>query len=255
MKIRIASLVCCMLLFAATANAGTLTYERANQLYHNQQYTEALELYNQMINEGMVNASVYYNAGNTYFKLKKMGWAVWCYEKALQLQPSNSCIKENLLLTRKKIASPFNSTSNNPISWFKYIVNLHSQNNWALGALLFFTLAMLFVILKKRLKLHPFFIAIRKLFWLLFIIYLIGTISNYVFHKICKFGIILENTILYNNPKEKGLQKPTATEGTKVQILQTVKGSILNVGKYKVQLPSGKVAWVEQQCMGTLATN
>jgi ribosomal protein L2 len=60
---------------------------------------------------------------------------------------------------------------------------------------------------------------------------------------------------LYNNPKEKGLQKPTATEGTKVQILQTVKGSILNVGKYKVQLPSGKVAWVEQQCMGTLATN
>ena len=83
MKIRIACLVWCMVVFAATANAGTLTYERANQLYHNQQYTEALELYNQMINEGMVNASVYYNAGNTYFKLKKNGLGCLVLRKSI----------------------------------------------------------------------------------------------------------------------------------------------------------------------------
>jgi tetratricopeptide (TPR) repeat protein len=249
---RIVIIFICVLASMHWANAGTLTYERANQLYHNQQYTEALELYNQMINEGMVNASVYYNAGNTYYKLKKMGWAVWCYQKALQLEPNNISSKENLLLAQKKIASPLFVASNSPIDWLQLGVNFHSQNTWALGALLFFTLAMLLIILKKRIVIPPFFIAIRKMCWLLFTIYFIGTIGHYLFHKICKYGVILENTILYNNPKEKGLQKEESTEGIKVQILQAIKGSVLNAGKYKVQLPNGRIAWVEQQFVGKL---
>jgi tetratricopeptide (TPR) repeat protein len=217
---------------------GTLTYERANQLYHNQAYIEALELYNQMIAEGLVNASVYYNAGNTYYKLNKMGWAVWCYEKAQILQPNNISIQENLQLALRKINSPLQKEN---IKSFDKII-----------ALLFFLLAMLLLIVKKLKTIHPIFIALRKLSWVLFIIYFIGMVGYYFFHKLYKYGIVVENTILYNSPKEKGLNKASETKGLKVQILSFVKGGIMNKSKYQLKLNNGNMVWIDADVLKAL---
>jgi tetratricopeptide (TPR) repeat protein len=233
--------------------AGTITYERANQLYHNQAYAEALELYNQMIAEGLVNASVYYNAGNTYYKLNKMGWAVWCFEKAQMLQPNNISIQENLQLAIRKINSPLSTSSSQSVeSFFQKIVQFHAQNTWCYIALLFFCIAMAFLIIKQLRLIHPIFIAIRKLSWFLFTIYFIGALGNYVCYKMYKYGILVEDTILYNAPKEKGLHKVANSKGIKVQILQFVKGTILNGDKYKIKLPNSNIVFVDANALQAL---
>jgi tetratricopeptide (TPR) repeat protein len=246
----------CVCIFCASSTllyAGTLTYERANQLYHNQEYAEALELYNQMIAEGLVNASVYYNAGNTYYKLNKMGWAVWCYENAQILQPNNVIVQENLQLAIRKINTPLQKqTTKSFESIIQNILQFHPQNNWAIGSLSFFLLAISLLIIKKLKAIPPIFIALRKLSWILFGIYFIGTIGHYVFHKIFKYGIIVENTILYNSPKEKGLHKASQTKGIKVQILSFVKGGILNENKYKIKMENGNIAWVDENTLKAL---
>ena len=232
---------------------GTITYETANQLYHNQQYTEALDLYMQMINEGVVNASVYYNAGNTYYKLNKFGWAVWCYDKALQYNPNNNIYKENLLLTTNKLSNKTNTNTNNIfINAIKKYLFFHSLNMWAIGSFLFFTIAILLVIIKKFIKLPSVFIVLRKLMWLAFSIYFIGMIGQYLFIKFYKYGIIIQNTILFNSPKEKGLNNVSNTEGLKVQILQFVKGGFLNGNKYKVKMPNGNIVWVDENSLKPL---
>jgi tetratricopeptide (TPR) repeat protein len=248
-------LFCIFLLSIASTSlqAGTLTYERANQLYHNQAYAEALELYNQMIAEGLVNASVYYNAGNTYYKLNKMGWAIWCYEKAQLLQPNNISIQENLQLAIRKINTPLHKESTSTIeNIILNVLQLHQQNTWAIGALLFFLSAMCLLIIKKIRAIHPAFIALRKLSWLLFMIYFTATIGYYIFHKMYKYGVIVENTILYNGPKEKGLNKTSQTKGIKVQILSFVKGGMMNVSKYKIKLANGSTAWVDANTLKAL---
>jgi tetratricopeptide (TPR) repeat protein len=244
------------IIFLASSNTmlgGTLTYEKANQLYHNQQYAEALELYNQMIAEGVVNASVYYNAGNTYYKLNKMGWAVWCFEKAKQTQPNNSIVQENLVLALQKSNQKTTTGSQQTtLQMMQSLLQFHQQNTWAIGAFIFFFIAMFFLILKKLKAIHPFFIALRKLSWVFFIIYFVGTIGHYVFHKLYKYGIIVEDTILYNGPKEKGLNKATSNKGSKVQILSFWKGGVLNASKYKIKLANGNVVWVEASMLKIL---
>jgi tetratricopeptide (TPR) repeat protein len=233
--------------------AGTITYEKANQFYHNQQYAEALDLYNQMINEKVVNASVYYNAGNTHYKLGKMGMAIWCYQKALQLDPTNVLISENLQLTQQKVQTKA-ATGNAfvPIAMIKKALYFHSANRWAVGAIGLFFVAMAIYVLRKMYKMHPIFIALQRLSWYVAGIYLIATIGRQVFDKTCKYAVITENTILYNNPKEQGLQKPEQTEGLQVQVISFTKGSVMNASKYKVRLQSGREAWVEESVIKVL---
>jgi tetratricopeptide (TPR) repeat protein len=234
------------LLCVNNAYAGTLTFERANQLYHNQQYTEALELYSQMIHEGVVSESVYYNAGNTYFKLNQLGNAVWCYEKAKQFNTDNLLVNENLAYVKSKLSK---EAIPPPSNMFKTKVGKllfkYTNNQLAIFALIAFVIGTLIFFIRKIKMMPVLFMVFRKVSLFLFMIFLSGAIGQYVFIKKYKYGIIITDTILYNNPKEKGLQKKQATQGCKIEIIDFSKGTVLNPSKYKIRRPNGLENWVD----------
>jgi tetratricopeptide (TPR) repeat protein len=233
------------MLLHTTVQAGTVMYEEANKLYHNKQYDEAANLYMQIINDGYCSCSVYYNAGNSYYKSKHLGMAVWCFQKALQYEPGNALIKENLQLTNSKLSASFKKTREwIGIKWIRNILEFHTLNKWCFGAWLFFTIAVLFLIFKKIKDLAPFTIALRKLSWLLFFGYTIGAVSNYLFQKMYKHGIVVNNAILYNNAQDKGLGSSQATEGIRVRIIKLEKGQGTQPSKYNIQMPNGTEAWI-----------
>jgi hypothetical protein len=235
-----------LLLLQASAFAGTVMYEEANKMYHNKQYDEAASLYMQIINDGYCSCSVYYNAGNSFYKSKHLGMAVWCYEKALQYEPTNPIIKENLQLTNSKLSASFKKLHEwFGIKWIRNILDFHTLNKWCFGAWLFFTLAILFLFVKKIKDLPPFTIGLRKLCWVLFFGYTIGAVSNYLFTKMYKHGIVINNAILYNTPTEKGLGTSQATEGVRIRILKLFKAQGPERGKYNVQMPNGTEAWID----------
>jgi pentatricopeptide repeat protein len=249
---RILLLVVAVLL-CAQGFAGTLTFERANQLYHNQQFTEALELYNQMIREGVVSESVYYNAGNTHYKLKQYGHAVWCYEKAKQFTHNNILINENLALVKTKLNNSSKLQSTNVFkSKLGKLLFYFTSNQLAIFALLAYGFSLLIYAIKKYRNIHPIFIAIRKMSFFAACLALGFAVGQYIFIKKYKYGIVVTNTILYNNPKESGLQKAQKTQGWKVQILEFLKGSLLNSNKYKIRLPDGTQKWVEANAINIL---
>ncbi len=247
--------ISCLIVFFAMkkSRAGSLTYERANQLYHNQAYAEANELYLQMITENVVNGSVYYNAGNSFFKLNKFGQAVWCFKKALQWEPSNIAFQENLAIAQKKIGkSKLGKRSQNPLLWWQQIVNMWQASTWGWGAFICFSLAILIVVIKKWWRLPAFFIGIKKLSMFLFFAFLIGLIGNYLYNKLFTFGIVVANTILYKSPTEKSIDKPAKTEGLQVRIIGKSAEGILNKSKVKIQLPNGEEGWVEAEMVKEL---
>ena len=75
-------------------------FQRANALYDGGEYERAAELYVQLVDAGMADASLFYNLGNAYYKLGAIGPAVLYYERARRLEPRDGDVNANLSLTR-----------------------------------------------------------------------------------------------------------------------------------------------------------
>lgn len=76
-------------------NPQSLFYQ-ANAFYENGRYAEAAGLYLNLIRSGYESGNLYFNLGNTYFKLGRRGLAVLYYEKAKRLIPHDADLKANL---------------------------------------------------------------------------------------------------------------------------------------------------------------
>jgi len=85
--------VCC---FAQEAQFDyRLACARANSLYRENKYDQALQGYESVIARGFESGNIYYNIGNCYFKKGALGKAAVSYERAGLLIPRDSDLKSN----------------------------------------------------------------------------------------------------------------------------------------------------------------
>ncbi|MFD2434094.1 tetratricopeptide repeat protein [Mesonia maritima] len=76
-------------------NADAL-FEKATAQYNDGNYDAAISSYEQILKEEKVSASLYYNLANAHYKLNHIAPSIYYYEKALQLNPNDADIKNNL---------------------------------------------------------------------------------------------------------------------------------------------------------------
>jgi len=79
------------------------TFRFANTLYGQGKYREAAEEYENILNKGWESGNIYYNLGNAYFKLGRMGEAILNYEKAKRLIPRDAELNANLKFALSKV--------------------------------------------------------------------------------------------------------------------------------------------------------
>jgi pentatricopeptide repeat protein len=89
-----------VLMIALRAVAGADDFERANALFDEGKFTEAKQIYEQMVAEGNWSANLFYNLGNADFRLGAPGVAALNYERALALAPTHPEASMNLKLLR-----------------------------------------------------------------------------------------------------------------------------------------------------------
>ena len=87
-------------LAAAAPTTPQTTFFRANTLYTQGQYAEAVEAYEAMLQSGLVSGNLYFNLGNAYFKAGQVGKAVLNYERARRFLPSDPDLAANLGFAR-----------------------------------------------------------------------------------------------------------------------------------------------------------
>ncbi len=75
---------------------------QANDAYRAGDYNKAYEAYEKLAQE-IKSAELYYNLGNSAFKMKKLGLAILNYERARKLDPRNPDILENLRYAKSLI--------------------------------------------------------------------------------------------------------------------------------------------------------
>jgi tetratricopeptide (TPR) repeat protein len=80
-----------------------VVFARANQLYEEGRYQEAVAKYEEILASGLKNGRVYYNLGNAYFKQEKLGLAILNYERSHRLMPRDEDVEANLAYARSQI--------------------------------------------------------------------------------------------------------------------------------------------------------
>jgi len=75
--------------------------EEAAKLYNLERYDEAAALYEQILRNGRHSAGLYFNLGNTHYKMGRLGPSIFYYEKALLLRPGDKEVQQNLRFARQ----------------------------------------------------------------------------------------------------------------------------------------------------------
>lgn len=75
-------------------------FRQANQQYQESNFEAALEIYQKILDSGYESGVIFYNIGNTHFKLGELGRAILNYERAQRLMLRNQDVKANLALSR-----------------------------------------------------------------------------------------------------------------------------------------------------------
>ncbi|KPL07505.1 hypothetical protein AMJ85_09375 [candidate division BRC1 bacterium SM23_51] len=102
-------------------------FDTANNHYQNKQFKEALAEYRRLIDAGIRDPVLFYNAGNAYVQLGQNGRAVAMYERALRWAPRDQGARRNLAHVRPTGASPAPFVLWRP---FLFLRDLLSLNEW-----------------------------------------------------------------------------------------------------------------------------
>ena len=84
------------------SRADEAAVSAANNLYETGHYTEAVQIYEQLIDQGYRDSAIFYNLGNTYFQQKDYARAILNYRRASLLEPRDRHIQDNLELAQEK---------------------------------------------------------------------------------------------------------------------------------------------------------
>lgn len=225
---------------AQTENESFLS---ANDLYKNNKFEEAVALYQKIESNGLVSTELFYNLGNSFYKLNKVGPSIYYYEKALKLDPLNVDVKNNLVFAKRLALDNIEELPKSIFQKFNknYLQKL-SYNQWAIVVVVFSVLGsllfLLFYFANNSTTKRVYFIASSLSFILLIVSFLI-TYNQYSFSENNKQAIVFaEKTEVRNAPTLNSEEVFTLHEGAKVLVLDTVDNW------KKIKLSDGKLGWI-----------
>jgi len=128
-----------LLIILTISNLGfsQSTLEKGNEAYKAEHYKIAIQNYLETISNDQKSAQLYYNLGNSYFKTNEIGEAIWSYEQALKIEPSNEDILYNLQFTNNLTADKLLIETKGIGSWLTKNAFQFSPNFWFYMSLIF----------------------------------------------------------------------------------------------------------------------
>lgn len=116
-------------------------FSRFNEMYRGEQYEEAYKGYAAGLAKDRNNPGLWYNAGNTLYRLNRPGDAVYAYAKAFSLAPRDGDIRFNLEYAMRQTGQAF-IPEGTPRALYLMFYMFSDQELKALAAV-FFWIAML----------------------------------------------------------------------------------------------------------------
>lgn len=230
---------------AAGAQSAEQWFSEANGQYQKSDYAAAEQSYRRLLAQGLENASLYYNLGNACFKQKKLGEAIYYWEKALRFAPGDSDIRENLNLANLMIVDRIEVPQDPvPVRLLTRLVHYFTLGRESVIAFVLFLLANLFFALYLVLK-HPgwtYRAFVASMIMAALTLLLACSLAWKVYEQENqKQGIVVEQKVdIKAGPGQENVTVVTVHEGIKVRVRGETGGWL------QVSLPNGWSGWVQR---------
>lgn len=242
---RIISIITVLFIFCSAPSFAATDYnqywQKANNFYEQKQYDSALFYYEQIAAAKPVNATLYYNLGNAYYRANKVGPAILNFEKALRIDPSYKDAADNLRLTQNRITNRMQSgTDMFFVQWWSNTTGGHNANTWAVASLLLFLL-LIAALLYRRFRnpswLVPQLIGGLGLIWLIVLILSVQSANNATTHD---KAVVMQNDTPLMTSSQQTKTQSLMPEGTTLEIVSSKNGWL------EVRLPDGRTGWLRE---------
>ena len=230
--------------FLPLTSEAAVTKAEADSAYAQEHYQQAAHLYEELLKQG-VSAELYYNLGNSYYRMDNMTKAVLNYERAHLLSPGDRDVRLNLQLARSKTIDKVTPESEMFfVTWYRALVNITSVDGWAWTALCSLVAAIILALL----YLFAGNINLRKVgfFGALAFVVLFAASNLFAWQQRRALtnrttAIVIESAVpVKSTPAKNGTDLFILHEGTKVTITD---GSMRDWKEIK--MADGKQGWLE----------
>lgn len=228
----------------AQAPVEIVTKAKADSAYINNDYASAVYLYENILANQGESADIYYNLGNSYYKMDNIAKAILNYEKALVLNPGNGDIRFNLELAQSKTVDKVTPMSEVfLVTWMKDLTNMMSEKGWAKMGIITFILMLLMLALyffSKKIALKK--VGFISAVCLLLVCIVVNVFASTQKNEAQSHGtaiIMAPSVTVKSTPNESGTDLFILHEGRKVNI----KDNTMREWK-EIQLEDGNAGWV-----------
>ena len=223
-------------------------FEGGNVLYQNGKYEEAAKAYESVLDANKESVQLYFNLGNCYYKLHQTAPAIYNYEKALVLDPSNKNVLNNIKFAQKQTIDEIKVVPK--VGFGKLLrdfTGIYPFNTWAWIAISFAFIFLLFFIG------YYFYqtVVVKRIFFVgmfVILLLLIMSVSAAFFEK-SHFDnekpaiVFAESADVRSEPQNASAATFVLHPGTKVYVEETL-------GNWKkIQLTDGTEGWIEKQAI------
>jgi len=220
--------------------------KQANQEYSAGYYNQALELYMSIAEQGYTSPELYYNIGNTYFKLNRIPEALLYYERAYKLNPRNENIRFNLELARTRTIDKIEPV---PVlfyvRWFRSLISALGADAWGTLSLVLFVSSLLLVVIflltaRRWLRILTFYPALIFIFISL-AAYMLGYLQHHERVSRTEAIVFDPSVTVKSSPSDASIDLFVIHEGTKVKITD-------QVGEwFEIRIASGSMGWLQAE--------
>lgn len=216
-------------------------WQKANDFFTNSIYDSAAYYYHNIAEE-KGSSEVYYNLGNTYYKLNDIGKSILYYERALKYNPTDKRILDNLYLANGRINNRIQGVPQIFfVRWWNNITRSTNSNIYALVAGLLFLIIIGYHIL-RRVEYIKFNFPIQASIAGIVLTLLFLTLSIVSGERMVNSNtaiVMKEGSSFMKQPKF-GNSQSLIPAGTKVQVSKEQKSWM------EVALPDGRIGWLQK---------
>ncbi len=200
------------------ADFASTEFERANKLYEQNKFTDAVATYDYLIADGKVSAAVFFNRGNAFFKQNQIGKAIASYRQAEKMAPRDPEVRANLQFARNLAGSATLKTER----WKNWLDRL-TVNEWtALVTITFWLLFALLAVVQWRTELkrtlNRFIFALAAIL-LLLAIPLGLSIQDFYSSKVAI--VTAREAVVRNGPLDESQIAFRAADGAELSVLDS----------------------------------
>ena len=244
-----------IILFGIHIVSGQNLLERANAEYDKDRYADALQLYLQVAKEEGISSDLYYNIGNTYYRMGDLGHAILYYERALILDPQNDDARTNLEFVNTKIQTRIVENKSFVAQEIDNLIYSQTSNTWAVISVVSFIIVIGGVLM----YIFTTTIILRKIGFFGGGIMLLISIISIAFSFVVKSKVEAGNQVILIKPsvtlstvprvpKDKNEEAFILTAGNKVTVVDSVENHVGEEHEmwYDVKADATHRAWLKR---------